>query len=121
MAQHNELGKRGEDLAAAYLLQNNYQILQRNWSYDRNEIDIIASVPGFIVFVEVKTRTTSHWGNPEEAVSLTKIKRIVKAADYYLNANNVEEAVRFDVIAILLNKNNVEIEHIEDAFFAPIN
>ncbi len=121
MAQHNELGKRGEDLAEAYLIENNYHILHRNWSYERNEIDIIASLDEFIVFVEVKTRSTAYWGNPEEAVSATKIKRIVVAADYYLIKNDINKPARFDVIAVVINKDIIDIEHIEDAFFAPIN
>lgn len=121
MAQHNELGRRGEDLAEAYLLKNNYLIIQRNWAYERNEIDIIASCGGFIVFVEVKTRSSSYWGNPEEAVSATKIKRIVAAADYYLNKNDIDMPARFDVIAVVMNKDTIDIYHIEDAFFAPLN
>lgn len=121
MAQHNELGKRGEDLAESYLIENNYHIIQRNAIYERNEIDIIASNQEFIVFVEVKTRSTAYWGNPEEAVSATKIKRMVAAADCYLNENDVNKPVRFDVIAVVINKNNIDIEHLEDAFLAPLN
>lgn len=121
MAQHNELGKRGEDVAEAYLIENNYHIIQRNGIYDRNEIDIIASNQEFIVFVEVKTRSSSYWGNPEEAVSLTKIKRMVAAADHYLNENDEDKPVRFDVIAVVITNDNIAIEHIEDAFFAPLN
>lgn len=121
MAQHNELGRRGEKLAETYLLENNYRIIQRNWSHEKNEIDIIASRDEFIVFVEVKTRSSSYWGSPEEAVTDTKIKRIVAAADYYLNKNNIDMPARFDVIAVLIQKNTIDIEHIEDAFFAPLN
>lgn len=121
MALHNELGKRGEELAEAYLVQNNYQIIQRNAIYGRNEIDIIASNSEYIVFVEVKTRSSAYWGNPEEAVSATKIKRIVAAADSYLNEKNINKPARFDVIAVVINKGSIGIEHIEDAFFAPLN
>lgn len=121
MAQHNELGRKGEDLAEAYLIENNYHIIQRNGVYDRNEIDIIASNQEFIVFVEVKTRSTSYWGNPEEAVSDTKIKRIVAAADYYLTKNDIDMPARFDIVAVVLNEEFIDIKHIEDAFFAPLN
>lgn len=121
MAQHNELGKRGEDLAEAYLAKKGYQIIQRNGIYDRNEIDIIASDPEFIIFVEVKTRSTSYWGNPEEAVSVSKMRRIVAAADHYLNVNNINKPARFDVIAVVIHRDSIEIEHIEDAFLAPLN
>lgn len=121
MAQHNDLGKRGEDLAEAYLSQKGYRIVQRNGKYDGNEIDILARCEEFIVFVEVKTRSTTYWGNPEEAVSAAKIKRIVAAADCYLHQHNITQPVRFDVVAVVINKNRVQIEHIEDAFFAPLN
>ena len=121
MAQHNDLGKRGEDLAEAYLIENGYRIIQRNGIYNRNEIDIIASNSEYIVFVEVKTRSSAYWGNPEEAVSAIKIKRIVAAADSYLNEKNINKPARFDVIAVVINKGSIDIEHIEDAFFAPLN
>lgn len=121
MAQHNELGKRGEDLAEAYLIENGYRIIQRNGIYNKNEVDIIASNSEFIIFVEVKTRSTSYWGDPKEAVSAMKIKRIVTAADHYLNENDINKPVRFDVIAIVINKNHMDIEHIEDAFLAPLS
>ena len=75
----------------------------------------------YIIFVEVKTRSSAYWGNPEEAVSATKIKRIVAAADLYLNEKNINKPARFDVIAVVINKGSIDIEHIEDAFFAPLN
>ena len=121
MAEHNDLGKKGEDLAEDYLRKNGYQIIERNWSVEKYEIDIIASNTEFIVFVEVKTRTSNHWGNPEEAVSRTKIKRIVEAADFYLKEYDIETPARFDVIAIVINNKTKEIDHIEDAFWAPVN
>lgn len=120
MAQHNRLGKKGEDLAEAYLIENNYHIIRRNWLFQHNEIDIIASNSEFIIFVEVKTRSSAYWGNPEEAVSIKKVKRIVEAADYYLKSNDIYKPVRFDVIAVLISKDSIHIEHIEDAFFAPL-
>lgn len=121
MAQHNTLGKKGEDVAAKFLADNGYTILERNWVGERHEIDIIASVNGFIVFVEVKTRSSAQWGNPENAVSEPKIKRMVAAAHHYLQTNETDLQVRFDVIAIITNKRQTEITHIEDAFLPPLN
>lgn len=121
MADHNELGKRGEDAAVRYLEQEGYKVIERNWHYERYEIDIIALHDDFIVFIEVKTRSTDHWGNPEEAVSKGKIKRIVEAADFYLNKNDIELSARFDIIAAIWNGHSFEIDHIDDAFLAPVN
>ncbi len=121
MAGHNELGKKGEDAAVRYLRQKGYEILERNWVYERYEIDIIARDEKFIVFAEVKTRSSSQWGNPEEAVSKGKIKRIVEAADFYLNENDIDSPARFDIIAVIWDGQKFEIDHIDDAFLAPVN
>lgn len=121
MAEHNDLGKKGEDTAEHYLRQRNYEILERNWLYEKYEIDIIARNEEYIVFVEVKTRSSSQWGNPEEAVSKGKIKRIVEAADFYLREYDIDLPARFDVVAAIWNGEKFEIEHIDDAFLAPVN
>lgn len=121
MAKHNELGTKGEILAENLLIGKGYQIICRNWTYRKCEIDIIASDGEFIIFVEVKTRSSLQWENPEDAVSKAKIKRIVEAANYYLQEYNVNKPARFDIIAIVLNSKETEIEHFEDAFLAPIN
>ncbi len=121
MAQHNKLGKKGEDIAADFLSDNGYIILERNWIGERHEVDIIASVGDFLVFTEVKTRSSTRWGNPEAAISVTKMKRMVAAADYYLQNRETNLMPRFDVISIIINKKQSEIIHIEDAFLPPIN
>ncbi|NDV77794.1 YraN family protein [Dysgonomonas sp. 511] len=121
MAEHNDLGQKGESAATNYLEQNGYRIIERNWTYGKYEIDIIAANNEFLVFAEVKTRSSSYWGNPEEAVSKKKIKYIVEAADYYIKENDIEQPVRFDVIAAIWNGKTFEIEHIDDAFLAPVN
>jgi len=120
MAEHNDLGKRGEDTATCYLQKEGYTIISRNWLYEKYEIDIIARNEEFIVFVEVKTRSSAYWGNPEEAVSRGKIKRIVEAADFYMKENDIGLPARFDVIAAIWNGRSFEIEHIDDAFLAPV-
>jgi putative endonuclease len=114
MALHNQIGKKGEDEAVLYLLSMGATILERNYRYDRAEIDIIAKIENIIVFVEVKTRTQNNHGNPEDFLSLAQQKRIVKAATYYLENIPENLDIRFDIISILKNK---ELEHIEDAFF----
>lgn len=121
MARHNDLGRKGEEVAISYLLEKGYAIHHKNWTHEKFEIDIIASDEEYIIFVEVKTRTSSQWGNPEEAVSDRKIKRIIEAADFYLKEYNIEKPARFDIIAIISNGTNIDIEHFEDAFLPPVN
>lgn len=120
MAEHNNLGKKGEDAAVKHLLQNNYQIINCNWRYRNYEVDIIARQDDTIIFIEVKTRSGSLWGYPEEAISKSRIKRLVDAADYYIQANDITSDIRFDVIAIIADNNTLEIEHFENAFYAPV-
>lgn len=121
MAEHNTLGKQGEEEAVIFLEKNGYTILERNWRYNNIEIDIIAANKDFVVFIEVKTRTSINWGTPEESVNSKKIRRIVVAADYYIQENNYNLPVRFDIISILNKGQNFEIKHIDDAFWAPLN
>ncbi|MBO7247593.1 MAG: YraN family protein [Bacteroidaceae bacterium] len=121
MAKHNELGMTGEAVAVDYLLNNGYEIVDRNWRSGHKEIDIIAAKNGILVIVEVKTRKNSQYGNPEDAVTGRKIRRIVTATDAYLRLKMIDMQVRFDVITILIKDNSVlSIEHIKDAFYAPI-
>lgn len=116
MAQHNELGKKGEQLATQYLLDNNYKILEKNYRYLKAEVDIIAQKAETLVAVEVKTRTSAYFGNPEEFVNPKKIKLLISAIDNYVIERDLDVEVRFDIISIITNKNKTNIEHIEDAF-----
>lgn len=119
MATHNDLGKKAEDLAVEYLQKNSYKILVRNFRFQKAEIDIIAEKDNLIVVVEVKARSTDAFMLPQEAVTKTKIKLIVSAANRYLEEFNKNQEVRFDVIAVLPDeKGNLNIEHIENAFEA---
>ncbi len=118
MADHNELGKEGEEIAVAWLLQNGYTVVERNWYFQKAEIDIIAQKDtGTLVIVEVKTRTSNFIGNPEEFVSPKKIKLLIKAAHEYVVYHKLEVEVRFDIIAIVKNSKYQHIDHIEDAFY----
>ncbi len=117
MAVHNELGKQGEQLAVDFLVKNGYEILEKNWYHRKAEVDIIAKKEEYVCAVEVKTRNSSHFGNPQDFVNAKKIKLQVLAMDYYMNAKDLDFEVRFDIIAIILNKKQTEIEHLEDAYF----
>jgi putative endonuclease len=117
MAIHNELGKFGEEKAVEYLLSKGYKIRDRNWKAGKYELDIVAEKDGQLVIVEVKTRSTSIFGNPEEFVNNTQIKRIIYAAQHYVFRYNIHFGTRFDIISILkIPDGNYEIKHIEDAF-----
>ncbi len=118
MATHNELGKIGEEIAAQYLLHNGYKILHRNFFFDKAEIDIIAQKEeNTIVMVEVKTRNSAFFGDPQEFVTKNKIKLLVKAANEYIISNALNAEVRFDIIAVLKNQKEEKLEHFENAFY----
>ncbi len=120
MAQHNELGKKGEQAAATFMKSKGYKVLERNWRIYRHEIDIVAEDEEYIIFVEVKTRTTREWGNPEDFIGKGKIKRIVEAADLYLQDSDIDKPARFDIISAVWDGQSFEIEHIDDAFMSPV-
>ena len=118
MAVHNELGKRGEEIAREYLENAGYRILNVNWKYARAEVDVIAEQGGKLIFVEVKTRTSTDYGHPEDFVDRKKEKQLEFASAAYIEMKNHQGEVRFDIIAIVFeNKDLYKINHIEDAFW----
>jgi len=117
MAQHNQLGKKGEQLAVNYLLKKGYDIIERNYRFDKAEVDIIAKKGQTLAIVEVKTRSTSDFGDPQDFLKSKQIQRIVKAVDEYVIVNKLEVEVRFDIIAIIKEKQGYSIEHLENAFY----
>ncbi|MBC2843682.1 YraN family protein [Winogradskyella flava] len=117
MAQHNELGKKGEQLAVEFLIKNGYGILQRNYRFDKAEVDIIAQKNDILAIVEVKTRSKTDFGNPQDFVKPKQIKNLVKAVDEYVTERELDVEVRFDVIAIVKEKTGFDIEHLENAFY----
>ncbi|WP_055447526.1 YraN family protein [Lacinutrix mariniflava] len=117
MAQHNELGKKGEQLAVDFLLKKGYEILERNYTFQKSEVDIIAKIKDTLAVVEVKTRSTVEFGNPQDFVKPKQIQRLVKAIDEFVNVNSLDVEVRFDVIAIVKDNKQFKIEHLEDAFY----
>lgn len=117
MAEHNELGKLGEQMAVEYLQKNGYTILQTNWIFQKAEIDIIAQKGDVLAIVEVKTRSSIEFGLPQEFVKPKKIQLLVKAVNEYIQQNDLDAEARFDIISIYKNRENFEVEHLEDAFF----
>lgn len=116
MGEHNDIGDKGEDMAAQHLTEKGYEILERNWNFGQDEIDIIAQKDDQIIFVEVKTRGSAFFGRPEEYVNKQKQKFNIRAANAYVEKNDVDLEVRFDVVGVIINPGGKEIEHVEDAF-----
>jgi putative endonuclease len=117
MAEHNELGKQGEEIATTYLLKQGYKILETNWRAGRNEIDIIARDKDFLVIVEVKSRSNDTFTEPEEAVTRDKQQALIRAANAYIFRKNINYEARFDIISIIHNKNETRVNHLKDAFY----
>lgn len=114
MAEHNITGEKGEQMAVNFLKRKGYSILETNWRFSHYELDIIAQIGNDIVFVEVKTRTTTSHGFPEDSVSQKKAENLFEAAEVYLEENKIENDIRFDIISIIIKKGRTEIRHIED-------
>lgn len=117
MAEHNDLGKLGEELAVDFLQKNDYEILETNWIFDKAEIDIIAKKAGILAVVEVKTRSSIDFGLPQEFVKPKKIQLLLKAVNEYVIQNDLDVEVRFDIVAIHKTNSEFVIEHIEEAFY----
>ncbi len=117
MAEHNALGKKGEKLAVDFLVEKGYDILEKNYRYLKSEVDIIAQKENIVVAVEVKTRSTPEFGNPQDFVKPKQMQSLVKAIDHYVVNNDLDVEVRFDIVAIVTNKLGTKIEHLEDAFY----
>ena len=117
MSKHYELGKKGEELAVDLLLEKEYQILERNWRFQKAEVDIIAKKENLLAVVEVKTRSTNEFGNPQDFIKPKKIKLLVNAVNEYVIRKDLDVEVRFDIIAITKTQSGFDIIHLEDAFF----
>ena len=116
MAAHNELGRWGEDLAVAYLQGKDYTIIERDWKSGRRDIDIIAGDENdTIVFVEVKTRRSHAFGEPEDAIDYRKMQSLQQAINHYIKLHRLNSEVRFDIISIVGTiGSEPEINHIKD-------
>ena len=118
MKTHQQiLGQEGEDISVKYLINKGYVILKRNYRNGHAEIDIIAQIEKQLVIVEVKTRNTSKYGNPEQSVSLKKQQLLAQATEAYLLKYNLDLTVRYDIISIIKNQYKTEVTNLEDAFW----
>jgi putative endonuclease len=118
MAEHNDLGKKGEEAAVQLLKSKGHRIVEQNWKFYGYEIDIVSEYEEFIVFTEVKTRSGLRWGTPEEAVSKARMRRLVEAADLFLIEEKIDTPARFDIVAAVWDGKKFDLEHFEDAFLA---
>lgn len=117
MAEHNDQGKFGEEQAVAFLKKLGYKILECNWQFKKFEIDIIALDGDTLVVAEVKTRKNEEFGTPETFVTRAKQRQLIKGINEYVSQKNIENEIRFDVVAVLADGQRVVIEHIPDAFY----
>jgi putative endonuclease len=117
MAEHNELGKLGEEMAVEFLEKDGYKIVETNWTFQKAEIDIIAQKENVLAIVEVKTRSSLDFGLPQDFVKTKKIQLLVKAVDAYITERDLNVEVRFDIVAIHKKGKSFIIEHLIDAFY----
>ena len=120
MAEHNELGKSGEDYAREYLAKKGFKIIEQNWVHIRDEIDLIAIDKDCLVIIEVKTRSTLYFGEPQIFVTKKKQAFMIRAANAYILQHDIHLETRFDIISVILSGDKVSIKHIEDAFYATL-
>ena len=116
MAEHLDIGKEGEELAARYLEEKKYTILERNWRYRHREIDIIASQEDKIIIVEVKVRKFIGRERLEEHINRKKQRHLISAANAFMLKRKLDRGVRFDIILLTGESGDFTLEHIEDAF-----
>lgn len=118
MARHNETGKLGEQYAKAWLIKNDYQIIETNWRYGKWEIDIIAKKKDKLHFIEVKTRRTTSFGHPEDLVNKSKLRYFISAGTAYIRRKTGFRWIRFDILAITLDEvDRPTFFLIEDVYF----
>jgi putative endonuclease len=114
---NKETGKRGEDIAALYLKKRGYRLTDRNYRCPLGEIDIVARDGEDVVFVEVKSRKSLDFGEPEAAVNRKKQIKLSKIALTYINENDIDNRnARFDVVAVVFSGKDTQLRHIKNAF-----
>lgn len=117
MAEHNDLGNQGEEVALTYLINKGFTILETNWVFGKEEIDIIALNTEYLIILEVKTRSSNAFGEPYSFVTKNKQRLLVKAAQAYAERYRIGQDVRFDILSLVINRDSVEIKHMENAFY----
>jgi len=118
MAEHNILGVEAERKALTFLSEKGYQLLQKNYRFQKAEVDLIMQQGTTLICVEVKARTNDFFGTPEQFVSSKKIKLLVRAMDHYLKENTIEMEVRFDVVACIVKGNKWFLKYITNALYS---
>jgi putative endonuclease len=111
-----QLGIFGEKIAEKYVTEKGYLILNRNFRFGKNEIDLVTEFSGKLIVIEVKTRQTAEIGEPWRSVTRAKQRQIIRVANFYIHEFNVHLETQFDVISIVHNSFRTNIEHIESAF-----
>lgn len=120
MDSTKETGQKGEQIAADFLKTKGYLIHAVNWHSGNKEIDIIAEINNTVIIVEVKSRTVPFIMEPELAVTLSKQKLLIQAANSYIFYKNIDKEIRFDIISIVFIKDSYKIKHLEDAFYPKV-
>ena len=117
MLSNKELGRAGEEIAREYLENLGYQILEKNYRCKHGEIDLIAKKDNVVIFIEVKTRKSTSYGDPEESINSLKIKKIRSSANHFICFKNLYDFdISFEVISIKLHSGKYFIKHIKNAF-----
>lgn len=114
MSDKIKTGSKGENLAAEFLQQKGFEVVARNYRYKHAEIDLIIRRNDWLIFVEVKTRSSSSYGEPESFVDAAKERKLYEAAEEYIFANDWRGHIRFDIVSVKLGA-VPEIVHFEDA------
>lgn len=117
MASHNVLGNEGEAMAVSHLKRKGFLIREQNWRFQKAEVDIIAQKGTLLAVIEVKTRSSSYFGAPRDFINAQKIKLLTMAVDQYIEENDLDVEVRFDVIGIIKKGTTTSLIHLEDAFY----
>ncbi|MXV14463.1 YraN family protein [Hufsiella ginkgonis] len=118
MAAHNDLGRKGEEIAKDYLGSKGYKVICRNWRRSQAEVDLIAEFGQRFIFIEVKTRTGTFFGEPETFVGAAKQRNMQFAAEKFIEIRDHQGEIRFDIISILFGSyGSYNLRHIEDAFW----
>jgi putative endonuclease len=114
-----QIGDMGEAIAKKYLINKGYEIVALNYRYSRAEVDVIATYNQALIFIEVKAKSYTYYGDPSESVTPAKERMYFDAANKYMEELEWEGEIRFDIISIILSKDGQHnINHFEDAFFA---
>lgn len=117
VTRSHELGKRGERLAASYLTQHGWSILERNWRFHHKEIDLVARRGGLVAFVEVKSRDAASLGHPLECITRSKRHDLATAARGWIALRGrAGESYRFDAVSVVQDRSGTRVEHFENAW-----